>query len=561
MLELIDRDAAGRICRWAISRHSITTPNICVVVNPNRLTVPPEELKREFGAEIIITNSYIIRRSDRLRPLAEAGLHQMLGWGGPVYTDSGTFQMYSQGNVDVNPDEIIGFQKKIGSDIITPLDMFTRPDDNLKMAKANLAETVRRVKAARGEVKDRLLVGPIQGGRFLDLRRKACKEVAKLSPDVFAIGGIVPLMEQYRFAELADIVLACKAELPAHAPVHAFGAGHPMVFALLAAFGCDLFDSAMYSLAADRGAYLTVSGTRQLSDISEFPCSCPLCSKHEPKGVLGLPEQERKAWLARHNLYVTFEELRTVRQAIRENSLWELVQERSRAHPALLEALAHALKAHSKLLLEKDLFSKRSALMWSGPETAVRPEVVRAKQLLRRVRAKNAVAKEPFGRVPAALMHVYPFGQSVMPAAPKFRPAKPEDVVRSVVRYQYGSDLKAKSISVEVSRKTGMVRRVWQKKKLLGTVRPHDGLFLPTMEGAKLLKMKKVLIDDPEVAKYVREGRSVFAKFVSKADDIVPGEEVAVFHGRELIAVGSALLSGKEMKEMRRGTAVSVRAS
>jgi predicted RNA-binding protein (TIGR00451 family) len=81
------------------------------------------------------------------------------------------------------------------------------------------------------------------------------------------------------------------------------------------------------------------------------------------------------------------------------------------------------------------------------------------------------------------------------------------------------------------------------------------------MEGAKLIKMKKVIVNDADVAKYVKEGKSVFAKFISKADDIISGEEVAVYHKKELIAVGSAQLSGKEMKEMKRGTAVSVRAS
>jgi archaeosine-15-forming tRNA-guanine transglycosylase len=218
-----------------------------------------------------------------------------------------------------------------------------------------------------------------------------------------------------------------------------------------------------------------------------------------------------------------------------------------------------ALKNHSKTLLRLDSFSKKSALMWSGQETALRPEVLRAKALLKKM--KGTVGKEPFGRVPAALMHVYPFGQSVTPDAPKFKLAEPEEVVRATVKYQYGSELKAKDLNVEVSKKTGMLRRVWKGKALLGTIRPHDGFFLPTMAGAKLIRMKKVFIGDADAAKYVREGKSLFAKFVSRADDIVAGEEVAVYHKKEMLAVGPAQLSGREMKEMKRGIAVSVRAS
>ena len=37
-------------------------------------------------------------------------------------------------------------------------------------------------------------------------------------------------------------------------------------------------------------------------------------------------------------MYVTFEEMNRIKEAIREGSLWELVEERCRSHPKLLEA-------------------------------------------------------------------------------------------------------------------------------------------------------------------------------------------------------------------------------
>jgi len=247
MFELIDRDAGGRIGKLAIGKNKTTTPSIAIVINPNKMIVTPKELKK-FGAEIIITNSFIISKNEKLR-IACKELHKFFEWENPIYTDSGAFQYFSQGVKNINPEEIIDFQKKIGSDIITPLDVFTTPYDSRKTAEKNLRETIKRIKAARATV-SRLLAGPIQGGRFLDLRIKACKETAKINPDIFAIGGIVPLMNEYKFKELCDIILTCKQALPANKPVHAFGCGHPITFALLVACGCDLFDSAMYSLAA-----------------------------------------------------------------------------------------------------------------------------------------------------------------------------------------------------------------------------------------------------------------------------------------------------------------------
>ena len=43
-------------------------------------------------------------------------------------TDSGTFQSYVYGDVEVGVEEIVEFQRSIGVDIATMLDVFSRPD-------------------------------------------------------------------------------------------------------------------------------------------------------------------------------------------------------------------------------------------------------------------------------------------------------------------------------------------------------------------------------------------------------------------------------------------------
>jgi 7-cyano-7-deazaguanine tRNA-ribosyltransferase len=568
MLELIDRDAGGRICKWSVGKQTVRTPNIAIVINPNKMPVSPSELKKEFGAEIIITNSYIINKRDELRKKAlEQGLHKLLNWSGPIYTDSGTFQMFSQGVTGIDPKDIVKFQRAIGSDVITPLDLFTLPDDPASVAKKKLAETVRRTAAARKAVPDRCLVGPIQGGIYLDQRAIACKQIAKIKPDIFAIGGIVPLMEAYRFDELAEIIITCKKNLPFATPVHAFGAGHPMAFALLTALGCDMFDSAMYSLAAYRDGYLTTSGTLNLFDLVEFPCSCPVCSKADPAEIKKMPEPERVNFLARHNLHVTFQELRTVRTAIRGQWLWELVQERSRSHPAVLAGLHWALARHGKWLSNFDRVCKKSALLWSGEESGHRPEIFRALEWRTRVKSKKYFTKPPFGKIPVGLKSVYPFGQSILPGLdePKVK-AKTKDILAATLDYQFGNGSAKKLVKseLEISKRTGRIRRVWTpgRKSLLGTIRPVDGFFLPTVEGAKMLgnKMKRISIIDPDVAKIVAKGGSVFVKFVSTKDKIFPGEEVAVMSKKNVISVGQALLNSEEMKQFKRGMAVIARA-
>ena len=52
-----------------------------------------------------------------------------------IMTDSGTFQSYVYGDVEVGVEEIVQFQKDIGVDVATMLDVFTRPDMTYSQVK------------------------------------------------------------------------------------------------------------------------------------------------------------------------------------------------------------------------------------------------------------------------------------------------------------------------------------------------------------------------------------------------------------------------------------------
>jgi 7-cyano-7-deazaguanine tRNA-ribosyltransferase len=93
--EIKKRDAAGRICQFTTKHGTVTTPNLMPVINPNKMLISPKEMKKLFGTEIVITNSYIIQKSNKLREKAlENGVHKLIDFDGPVMTDSGTFQSY-----------------------------------------------------------------------------------------------------------------------------------------------------------------------------------------------------------------------------------------------------------------------------------------------------------------------------------------------------------------------------------------------------------------------------------------------------------------------------------
>ncbi|RAW46963.1 tRNA guanosine(15) transglycosylase TgtA [Halorubrum sp. 48-1-W] len=426
--EIRDHDAAGRIGRLEVPRAGVTveTPALLPVVNPNVLTVEPERLRTEFGAEMLITNSYIIRSTDRIRDrVLEAGLHDFLGFDGAIMTDSGSFQLAEYGDIDVTTGEILEFQRRIGSDVATPVDVPTPPDVDRERAERELATTERALADAEAaDTGDMLVNAPVQGSTYPDLRETAGRHAAGTDLDVFPVGAMVPLMNAYRYADVVEAVLAAKRGLEPDCPVHLFGAGHPMTLALAVAMGCDLFDSAAYALMARDGRYLTVSGTEHLAELSYFPCSCPVCAEHAPADLREGDDDRAERLLAEHNLHVTFEEVRRIKAAIRDGSLLELVDRRARGHPALLDGY-RALLDHAAQLEATDPVSK-DAFFYTSHESARRPEVRRHHDRLTRLETPGDLllteskppsshdhdavwrVKPPFGPFPRALSETYP---------------------------------------------------------------------------------------------------------------------------------------------------------
>jgi 7-cyano-7-deazaguanine tRNA-ribosyltransferase len=431
IFEILDKDAGGRIGRLRTPHGTVETPTVMPVINPNIQLIPPKEM-RKFGAEILITNSYIIYRKEELKSVAlEKGLHRLLDFDGPIMTDSGSFQLSVYGSVEVTNEEILGFQQRIGSDIIVPLDIPTPPDVHYRRAEEELAVTAERLEEARKFIQgEQLLAGPVQGSTYPELREKAASHLKDLNFEVYPIGAVVPLMEAYRYAELVDVIAASKKGLSPASPVHLFGAGHPMMFALAVALGCDLFDSAAYALYAKDGRYITVNGTYHVEKLNYLPCSCPVCSEYTADELK--KADNRDELLGRHNLYATFAEIRLIKQCIKDGKLLELVEQRCRGHPKLLDGLKK-LYTHSSWLEQFDPATK-GTFFYCGPESASRPEVLRFGKRLDRFSLQGStiirtgpikgekdydqilVFKAPFGAFPAEMEEVYPFNAEV----PKF---------------------------------------------------------------------------------------------------------------------------------------------
>jgi 7-cyano-7-deazaguanine tRNA-ribosyltransferase len=379
--EVSDFDALGRIGKLTVNNKQMITPNLFPVVHPYKNTISTSDLKN-IGAQCVFTNAYIIYQNTQGRDdVLSKGLHSHLKFDGITATDSGAFQkyMYNKDKLTIKAANIEKFQEDIGTDFAVILDEPVQPDDDYEIAKKKVEITIERAKDnINRRVKDTChWFGPIHGAKYDDLLKRSTIEMSKLDFGVYALGGLVKSLLSYRFDLVIKTLLNVKKEIIWNKPIHMFGLGLPQFFSLAVACGCDLMDSAAYILFAKQNRYFTLStGTKKLDELKEFPCHCPVCCNYNPKETLKFDETLRTELLAKHNLYLSFSELRTVRQAIKEGNLWELVEQRIRNHPTLVEA-SKMVKSYLPLFETHEKLYKNHGRLYSSPESTERPLIYR----------------------------------------------------------------------------------------------------------------------------------------------------------------------------------------
>jgi len=374
--ETREKDLLARIGRLKTKRGAVETPLLFPVINPTIQPISPKRIETEFGFEALITNAYILRKRFQNQPV-ENGLHKFLGFNGAIMTDSGAYQILVYGDIEISPKEIVEYQEYIDTDIATILDIPTGWKVSEENAQQTVKETLKRAKQlfTQKTRNDILWVGPVQGGKYLNLVAKSAKKMGELPFQIHALGSPTEVMERYRFDVLIDMIMTAKMNLPLNRPLHLFGAGHPFMFALAVALGCDLFDSAAYAIYARQNRYMTENGTYRLNELDYFPCTCPRCTKTTPKQALEMPKDEREVFLAEHNLYVCSAELKRVKQAIRDGRLWEHLEMRAHAHPTLLQAVKK-LGKYEEFIEKHNPATKKSGLFFFNSTSLMRPEVV-----------------------------------------------------------------------------------------------------------------------------------------------------------------------------------------
>ena len=299
---IIGRDphTAGRVGLLRTRHGVVPTPMFMPVGTQAAVKGLTAAQVRSTGARIILGNTYHLH----LRPgedliAGQGGLHEFMGWEGPILTDSGGFQVFSlaklrritaegihfkshlDGNaVFLGPREAMAIQAKLGSDIAMVLDECPPWPAEREVVAAAVERTLRWAKEQRQIVGDsgwlaagHLVFGIVQGGIHEDLRRECAEELAAMAFPGYAIGGVsVGEPEPERLKQVA----ASAPYLPEDKPRYVMGVGTPAQLLKIIALGVDLFDCVMPTRAARHGTAYTPDGPVQLRNARFRDDSRPL---------------------------------------------------------------------------------------------------------------------------------------------------------------------------------------------------------------------------------------------------------------------------------------------
>lgn len=252
----------------------------------NVKTVTPAQLATT-GAQMILANTYHLHLQPGEEIIAAAGgLHQFMGWPGPILTDSGGFQVFSLSQMRVisdagvlfkspkdgreifmSPEIAMQIQGQLGADVIMAFDECPPYPATREQVQAATERTIRWLhrcyqahydQPQSSPTHPQALFGIIQGGVYLDLRQACAAEMVKLDLPGYAIGG-VSVGEPPEL--IAGVVAATTPFLPENKPRYLMGVGTYREMAQAIAAGIDLFDCVIPTRLARHGCAL-VQGER-----------------------------------------------------------------------------------------------------------------------------------------------------------------------------------------------------------------------------------------------------------------------------------------------------------
>jgi queuine/archaeosine tRNA-ribosyltransferase len=181
----------------------------------------------------------------------------------------------------------------------------------------------------------------IQGSKFIELREKCAKGLEERP--LFVIANGKRLLRNPRL--LVDVVTSVRETIPPNSALY-FPFAPPHMFYMLAYMGVDFFDSGECIIKA-REEKMLVPKPTNLHSLKELPCSCAVCAGKTPDDLA-----KSFDLLLKHNFAEAVKITKEIREAIRSNTLRELVEEKAAGDVGAM-AMLRILDAEKQDFLEK----------------------------------------------------------------------------------------------------------------------------------------------------------------------------------------------------------------
>jgi queuine tRNA-ribosyltransferase len=301
------------------------------------------------GAMIILANTYHLM----LRPGPErverlGGVRKMMGWNGPLLTDSGGFQVMSLGDlrdIDVDgvtfrshldgskhrltPERSTDIQRMLDATITMAFDECTPFPAEKDVAASSMRMSMRWAKRCREAFVHRPGYGQfgiVQGSIYPDLRAESVAALEALDFEGYAVGGLAVGEGQAAMFETLEVTSPL---MRSDKPRYLMGVGKPADIIGGIARGIDMFDCVMPTRSGRTGQAFTRRGSVNIKNARhaddprplDAECSCPACTTYsraylhhlfKAEEVLGL------MLLSRHNITYYQDLTRGARDAIAE---------------------------------------------------------------------------------------------------------------------------------------------------------------------------------------------------------------------------------------------------
>ncbi|MHB8545094.1 MAG: tRNA guanosine(34) transglycosylase Tgt [Leptospirales bacterium] len=266
----------------------------------------------ETGASILLVNLFHLWLRPGEKVINElGGVSAFMGWGKPVLSDSGGYQIYSLADsvkireegasfrspydgrpVFLSPEDVVRISSEIDVDLAMVLDHLVSPLAEKTEVHEALLRTLRWAKRSLDVFQeDRGLFGIVQGGIDPESRKfcaRSLREMVGLDGQCFSGYGIGGLGIGESFSERNQVLRATISELEPEKPRYLMGIGYPLDILDGILNGVDLFDCVLPTRNGRNGMVFTGSGklvirnARFMKDEKPLDpgCSCVVCLRY-----------------------------------------------------------------------------------------------------------------------------------------------------------------------------------------------------------------------------------------------------------------------------------------